>query len=160
MYAHRFFDFESCDNLLSQILREYRCFSYMKCSKILIITLSEYLNLVSQQFINSKIVQIFDCLITLLEISNVKKDLIFNGADLSAEEIHFSKLMKLVINNIYHLDQFEYFKNQVKKLKNNYPQIYQMTYNNLLETKKSYFKNIMCSAKVGDEARIILKIQK
>lgn len=85
MYAHKFFNPEDCDTMLGQVLKEISCFTTRKSSKMFIITLCEFINLIQVQFIQKRFVQILDSLITLLEVASVKKDQLFNNAELDPE---------------------------------------------------------------------------
>ncbi len=56
----------------------------------------------------------------------------------------------MTLNTISNINELEYFRSQVQKLKQTYPQIYENAYNNLPEIKKEYFRNLLSTVKIGD----------
>lgn len=63
------------------------------------------------------------------------------------------------LNCINPVDEFNLFKNQMQRVKNQNPQLFQYAISGLAENKMQYMREILTVRKVLDEVRVIYKLK-
>ena len=101
-----------------------------------------------------------DCLITLIQISNLNKGEIFKDAELDPEELHYSKISKYIINKVQEVNELNHFRNKIQELKMKCSSLLENSFKELPEEKKDYLREILSSVKIGVETRKMIKIKK
>ena len=75
-----------------------------------------------------------DIIITLLEITSLKKDTMFDVDEETPEEKTYSKSVMLTKNDLKDMDEFKYFKEKINKIK--HYEIFRSSVNELPKTKR------------------------
>ena len=136
MYGHKFFSEADNIKILTMILQNYQCLEATSKISLVTISLAEMLYFTNYPFIASHFQIIFDCLITLLKLSVVKKSDIYERRELDSEEQHFKKLLGMSKSTLDNVDEFEHFRSQMRKIKESQWEILDTCLKELPEVKK------------------------
>ena len=128
--------------------------------KAVIAGLSELLMQWDAPFISNRYTQLLDIIVTLLQVTSVKKESYFSIEDEPNEEKEYCNLLVMLQNHIKKLDEFSYFRAQIDKIKQANMRLLQQSVATFPQAKRDFFVNILRVQRVENEPRQIYKIRR